>query len=131
MRVRFTQDVIFETEGRMRGPRFEAGSVHDLRDDLARRWIRREVAVPAEDAPAVPIPRGVPPMVQSQAAATMDARATPATGTQPPSVPTPPTGSDAPPGHAPTNRRKPGPSDPVKARGADDILAADHPDPGE
>ena len=55
MRIQFTQDAIFETEGRKLGPRFEAGSVHDLRDDLAQRWIRREVAVPADYAAAAPV----------------------------------------------------------------------------
>jgi hypothetical protein len=55
MRIRFTQDVIFETQGRKLGPRFEAGSVHDLRGDLAQRWIRREVAIPADDPAAAPV----------------------------------------------------------------------------
>lgn len=48
MRIRFTEGVIHETEGRGRGPRYGAGEVYDLDDDQARRWLRRGVAVPAE-----------------------------------------------------------------------------------
>ncbi len=44
MKVRFLKDVVYETEGPGRGPLLEAGSVHELREDLARRWINRQVA---------------------------------------------------------------------------------------
>lgn len=56
MKIRFTQDVIYETEGVGKGPRFPKGSEHDLREDLARRWLRRRVAeeVKAEPADAPP-----------------------------------------------------------------------------
>lgn len=50
MRVRFVADAIYETEGPGRGPLFRSGETHELRDDLAARWIRRKVAVPATDA---------------------------------------------------------------------------------
>jgi hypothetical protein len=58
VRIRFTQDAIYETEGVGRGPTFAAGSVHELRDDLARRWLRREMAVeePEDAAPATAAP---------------------------------------------------------------------------
>jgi hypothetical protein len=63
-RILFTKETVYETEGVGRGPTFKAGSVYDLRDDLADRWLRREVAVlapePEPDAastpPAVPEP---------------------------------------------------------------------------
>ena len=48
MRVRFLKTAIYETEGFERGPRFEEGSVHDLREDIAERWIRRGLAEKAE-----------------------------------------------------------------------------------
>lgn len=52
MRVRFTADVLYETEGRGEGPRYAADEVHDLRDDRAERWLRRGVAVPTGDEPS-------------------------------------------------------------------------------
>lgn len=59
MRVRFTQDTIFETEGFRKGPRFEAGSAHDFADDFAQKWINRGVAERVEDEPVRP--RRAPP----------------------------------------------------------------------
>lgn len=53
MRVRFTARAVYETAGRGKGPVFEAGSEHEFRDDIARRWIRRGVAVEAAPVPAV------------------------------------------------------------------------------
>ncbi len=57
MRVRFLKDAVYETEAPGKGPRFEAGSEHDMRDDLARRWINRGLAVEVAAAPAVAEPR--------------------------------------------------------------------------
>lgn len=53
MRIRFLKDAVYETEGPGRGPRFEAGSVHEMREDLARRWIHRQLA---EEVTAAPRP---------------------------------------------------------------------------
>jgi hypothetical protein len=50
MRIRFTRDAIYETEGLGRGPRFSAGEVHDMRQDQAERWVRRGVAQIEPDA---------------------------------------------------------------------------------
>lgn len=52
IRVRFVADAVYETEGPGRGRLFRAGEVHDLRPDLAQRWIRRGLAeaVDMEDA---------------------------------------------------------------------------------
>ncbi len=49
-RIRFTADAVYETEGPGKGPRFAAGSSHEMRDDLARRWINRGVAVEETEA---------------------------------------------------------------------------------
>ncbi len=59
-RVRFIAATVYETGGLGIGPRYAAGEVHDLRADLARRWISRGVAVPAEDAPAPAAPEPAP-----------------------------------------------------------------------
>jgi hypothetical protein len=61
MLIRFTADAVYETEGRGKGPRFAAGEVHDMRDDLAQRWVNRGVAEfhvpePAAVAPVAPLP---------------------------------------------------------------------------
>jgi hypothetical protein len=64
MRIRFTRDAIYETEGPGKGPRYSAGEVYDLPDNLAKRWLRREVAVvddgaarvEAEASAPVPLP---------------------------------------------------------------------------
>jgi hypothetical protein len=48
MRITFTEDSVYETEGYNKGKKFKAGSTHDLRDDLAQRWLRRGVAVEAK-----------------------------------------------------------------------------------
>lgn len=52
MRIRFTARQVYETGGPGLGPVFEPGEVVDLRDDLARRWLRRGVAVEVGDAAA-------------------------------------------------------------------------------
>lgn len=44
MRVKFTADYQYETEGRNAGPKFKAGDVKEFRDDIAERFIRRGVA---------------------------------------------------------------------------------------
>jgi hypothetical protein len=43
-RIKFTQTVQYESEGRGKGPIFEEGSIHDLEDNFADRWLRRGVA---------------------------------------------------------------------------------------
>jgi len=68
MRVRFLQDAVYETEGFRKGPRFEAGSVHELRDDLAQRWINRGVAERVEGGkprrePTPPTPAPAAPTI--------------------------------------------------------------------
>lgn len=80
MRVRFLQDVIFETEGFRKGPRFDAGSVHDFAEDFAERWIRRGLAERVTEGRRRAEPSAAPPL--------------------PPPPPTsqPPT-NDPPPGH--------------------------------
>ena len=55
MRIRFTADAIYETEGRGRGPRYVAGEAHDLRDGLAKRRVRRNVAVEAPSEALNPV----------------------------------------------------------------------------
>lgn len=52
MRIRFTETVVYETEGPGKGPVYEAGSVHEVSDDFAGRWLRRKVAVIEPDPPA-------------------------------------------------------------------------------
>lgn len=51
MKIRFITTVQAETEGRHRGPVYEAGTVLDLPEASARRWLRRSVAVEHIDAP--------------------------------------------------------------------------------
>lgn len=48
MRITFTEDAVYETDGYNKGKKFKKGSTHDLRDDLAQRWLRRGVAVEAK-----------------------------------------------------------------------------------
>jgi hypothetical protein len=50
VKVRFLADAVYETEGRNQGRKFVAGRVYVLSQDLAQRWIRRNVAELAEDA---------------------------------------------------------------------------------
>ena len=45
MRIRFTQDVQAETEGRHKGPVYKAGFEDDFPLPSAHRWLRRGVAV--------------------------------------------------------------------------------------
>lgn len=45
MRIRFTQRVQAETEGRHKGPVYEAGHEMDVSETSAQRWLRRSVAV--------------------------------------------------------------------------------------
>lgn len=68
MRIRFLQDAVYETEGFRKGPRFEAGSTHELREDLAQRWINRGIAErvevgarPRREPPAPPAAPPTPP----------------------------------------------------------------------
>lgn len=44
MRVKFTADYQYETDGRNAGPEFKAGDIKEFRDDIAERFIRRGVA---------------------------------------------------------------------------------------
>lgn len=48
MRIKFTKDAIYETEGYRKGPTYKAGETHDFSEDFAQRWIRRGVAVSLE-----------------------------------------------------------------------------------
>ena len=60
MRVKFTSDYLYETEGRGKGAQFKAGQMEDFRDDVAQRFIKRLVAVRADGpgaAAAAPPPR--------------------------------------------------------------------------
>lgn len=57
-RIRFTETVIYETEGYQKGPTFKEGTTHDFEDGFADRWLRRNKAVEVntrepmpEDAP--------------------------------------------------------------------------------
>ena len=43
-RVTFLADYRYETEGRGKGPLFKKGAVYDFPDDLAQRFLRRNVA---------------------------------------------------------------------------------------
>lgn len=59
-KVTFTQTSIYETEGPKKGPRFEEGKTYELREDIADRWIKRNLAVTAEDGAKVsPMPGAV------------------------------------------------------------------------
>lgn len=66
MRIRFTETVVYETEGPGKGPVYAAGSVHDFTDDFAGRWLRRRVAVVE---PLVTSELPVPPLVPADTAA--------------------------------------------------------------
>lgn len=44
-RIRFIKTVQAETEGRHKGPVYQAGSEMDVSEDSAHRWLRRGVAV--------------------------------------------------------------------------------------
>lgn len=63
VKVRFTRTVRYETGGVGVGPVFEAGTVHELRPDIAQRWTRRNAAVPVEDEPAQVAAGGTPHLV--------------------------------------------------------------------
>jgi hypothetical protein len=43
-RVKFIADYRYETEGRNKGPLFKKGAVYDFPDDLAQRFLKRNVA---------------------------------------------------------------------------------------
>lgn len=49
MKVKFNRDVTYETEGPGKGPSFKKDQVHDFRDDIAQRWVRRGVAQIVDD----------------------------------------------------------------------------------
>lgn len=70
MRVRFLKDAVYETEGPGKGPRFDAGSEHDMREDLARRWVNRGLAVEVAEPAAAP---AEPPAKRGRAARTAEA----------------------------------------------------------
>lgn len=52
MKVRFLENTIFESVGRLTGTLFKAGSTHEFRDDFAQKWLKRRVAELVEDAAA-------------------------------------------------------------------------------
>ena len=52
MKIRFIETVQAETEGRHKGPVYKAGTVLDLPEDSANRWLRRSVAVEHTEKPA-------------------------------------------------------------------------------
>ena len=52
-RVRFTRTVQYESEGRGRGPIYEAGSEHEFEPAFAERWLRRKAAEIIETADPV------------------------------------------------------------------------------
>ena len=62
MRVRFLESVIYETEGLGKGVTYDKDSLHDLREDIAQRWIRRGKAelVPDEQPSTVSKSEGRP-----------------------------------------------------------------------
>lgn len=51
MRIKFTEDALYETEGYNKGHTFKKGEVHDFTDrpDFAQRWISRGKAVAIDD----------------------------------------------------------------------------------
>lgn len=68
-RIKFSRDVLYESEGRGKGPSYSEGSTHDFEDHFADRWLRRGAAsevntrepLPADpepepEAPAAPTP---------------------------------------------------------------------------
>ena len=61
MRIRFLRREVYETEAPNKGPGYEAGEVHDLRQDLAERWLRRGSAVLAPDEPVPESATEAPP----------------------------------------------------------------------
>lgn len=44
MKIRFTKDTRYESEGRNKGPLYKAGDLHDFDEAFAERWLRRGVA---------------------------------------------------------------------------------------
>jgi len=55
--ITFTETVQYEVGGPGKGPIYEAGETHSFRDDIARRWLRRNVAVVSQRAaPKAPTP---------------------------------------------------------------------------
>lgn len=44
MRITFTRDEVYETEGPGKGPAFPAGSTWDCTDEFALRWVARKAA---------------------------------------------------------------------------------------
>lgn len=67
MRIRFLRREVYVTvaPGHPDNPIFEAGSEHNLRPDLAERWIRRGAAVAVSETVAAasraPVPPPAPP----------------------------------------------------------------------
>jgi hypothetical protein len=56
MRVKFTEDFLYESEGRGKGPSFKSGDVKEFRDDIAQRFINRGVAVQFNGKAEAPAP---------------------------------------------------------------------------
>lgn len=48
IKITFTEDFIFENEGRMRGLKFEKGKTYELDEPFAQRFLRRNVAQEAD-----------------------------------------------------------------------------------
>jgi hypothetical protein len=51
MKIKFTENALYETDGYRKGHTFKAGEVHDFPDHFAQRWIRRGAAVEVDSAP--------------------------------------------------------------------------------
>lgn len=61
-RIRFLSGAVYQC---VPGPIiYEAGSIHDMRDDLADRWIRRGVAVLVPPAPFRQVPLAPEPVAE-------------------------------------------------------------------
>lgn len=74
MKVRFLEDAeIKDGAGAVRES-YRAGEVHDLREDKARRWLKRGVAEPTDDAPPS-LKRAFRPKPRGAAARDADRRA--------------------------------------------------------
>ena len=53
-KVKFSETVCYETEGRNQGPTFHKGRTYTMADDHAQRWVRRNVAVVVDEEESEP-----------------------------------------------------------------------------
>ena len=65
MKIRFLRDCPYSIDGKP--VMYRAGEVHDLRQDLAERWKRRDAAVDHVDEPVAP-PEPVAPVAAKKVA---------------------------------------------------------------